>query len=1033
MDLPVALDGINPSEDPRCFAVGRLPPRATGWPCPDVAAARETSYATAPGLQWLNGLWRCCWAPRPEAAPLDWIDADIDDADWDSVPVPGVAETHGLGTPIYSNYAYPFRCDPPRVMGDPPAGFTSTIERNPTLSYRRRFTIDGTWSGRRIFLHFAGLRGALQVWVNGQVVGYAEGNHTPVEFEIGDVVRPGGNILAVRVWRYCAGSYLEDQDMWRVTGLHRDVVLWSAPATHVWDWHIACDLALDGSGADLAWQCALNGPPVAGHRVRLHLFRPDGSLAAPLSEAPVEALAAQGIVHIDRPMLWSHEHPRLYRAVVELLDAAGRTIDARGRDVGVRRIDLDASGLRLNGAPLKVQGVNRHEHHPERGPAVTGEDIATDLRMIRRANFNLVRTSHYPNDPRFYELCDRLGLLVMDEADVESHGLSYHKRELPGDRPEWRDACLDRMRRMVVRDRGHACVVMWSLGNEAGFGDAFPAMAAEARALDVERRPLHYADMNLVADMDSQTYPTVPWLHQHLAGQAVRKGEQGQTSHIHQHGPYPSGKPFLMNEYAHARGNALGNVQAYWETIRAHPSLIGGIVWNWCDLNLARSVGGRLVAARGGDFGDVPNDGDFCECGLVDAWRRPHPHLQEMAHVQQPMEAAAGTAPGMLRLINRQHSTDLAAYQLRWQLLDDGSPCAEGTLTIALSAGATAEVAVPGLAEACAMARGERVLHIAFHHRADVPWAPAGELAGSSEILLGGTYRRVAATVPRALQLDDRAGVLRLRDQHGQLVLGADGMLTDWMVEGVDLLGGPAALDCWRAPTSADRGWRMPTECAVWRTAGSMIKPQQRTVRCDADGLRITCTGELPEVGSRCVFDWLLRSSSDIELTVSLDACPAGVPVLPRFGTVWTLPAAFRHVAWYGRGPHESYSDRCASTALGLWRSTVESWSHAYPRPQENGNRCGVRWAELGDDDGHRLRISALGAAVNISAWPWTQTALEDATAPHELAHAGATILHIDHGQMGLGGDNTWGERPYVAHRLSEQVPRSFAVRMEVR
>jgi beta-galactosidase len=1023
MDLPAALDGVRPSEDPRCFGIGRLPPRASGWPCPDVASARHAAYATAPDLVWLDGAWRCHWAPRPEAAPTAWTGADCDDATWDTLPVPGVAETHGLGTPIYSNYVYPFRCDPPRVMGEPPAGFTSLVERNPTLSYRRHIHVDPSWQGRRIYLHFAGLRGALQVWVNGQVVGYAEGNHTPVEFDVSEVVQSGSNLLAVRVWRYSAGSYLEDQDMWRVTGLHRDVVLWSAPATHLWDWHLACQVDESNADATLTLDCSLAGVPAAGHRLRLHLFRPDGSSL--MQELPLTG----GVLRVHDPHLWSPEHPVLHRAVLELLDAQGRTVEARGRDLGIRRIDLDAGGLRLNGAPLKVQGINRHEHHAERGPAVTGEDMAADLLMIRRANFNLVRTSHYPNDPRFYELCDRLGLLVMDEADVESHGLSYHKRELPGDRPEWRGACLDRLRRMVVRDRGHACVVMWSLGNEAGFGDVFPAMRDLSRELDAEHRPVHYADMNLAADMDSQTYPTVPWLHQHLAGTALRKGEQGQTSHVHQHGPYPSGKPFLMNEYAHARGNALGNFQAYWDLMRAHPGLIGGVIWNWCDLNLARSDNGRLVAARGGDFGDTPNDGDFCECGLVDAWRRPHPHFAEVVRVQQPMEAEVGSAPDRIRLVNRHHSTDLAAFLVRWRLLDDGRPSAEGSLpATVVQAGGSQDVVVPGLADACAAARGERVLRVSFHHRIPVAWAPAGEEAGWSEIRLGGAWRPSPVPPAEALRVEERDGVLHLHGAGGSLTIGADGLLAGWELDGRAMLAGPTALNCWRAPTSGDRGWGM-TRNPLWREAGRSPRPLQRSVVRAADGLHITSLIELPGVATRCRYDWLIRHVGDIELTVAMDACPAGVPELPRFGTSWRLPAAFRQVAWYGRGPGDSYSDRCAAAGLGIWRSTVEGWSYAYPRPQENGNRSAVRWLELADGS-RRLRIEAMQGELNVSAWPWTQEALEAATTPQALCPAGATILNLDHLQMGLGGDNTWGERPYIEHRPSAQVARSYTFRL---
>lgn len=1022
------LDGIHPSEDPRRFEERRLPPRASGWPCPDIATARTVAYAATPGVSWLGGAWRCRWAPRPEAAPTAWTGDAAADADWEVLPVPGVAELHGLGTPIYSNYTYPFRCDPPRVMGEPPAGFTSAVERNPTLSYRRRFGADPAWAGRRVYLHFAGVRGALQAWVNGIMVGYAEGNHVPAEFDITGAVRhDGGNVLAVRVWRYSAGAYLEDQDMWRLTGLHRDVAIWSAPATHIWDWHLACDLAADGDAA-LTLSCSLAGAPAAGHRLRLRIFAPDGSEAA-AGDMPLDG----GSVRLASPPLWSPDRPQLHRAVLELLDAQGVAVDVRGRDLGIRRVELSADGLRLNGVPLKIQGINRHEHHAERGPALTPEDMSADLLAIKRAHFNLVRTSHYPNDPRFYELCDRLGLLAMDEADVESHGLSYHKRELPGDRPEWREACLDRMRRMVVRDRGHACVAMWSLGNEAGFGDVFPDMRALARSLDPELRPVHYADMNLAADMDSQTYPTVPWLRLHLHGKAVRKGEQGQTSHVHQHGPYPSGKPFLMNEYAHARGNAVGNFQAYWELIRAEPRLIGGVIWSWADLSLALPDGDRVLPARGGDFGDAPNDGDYCECGLVDAWGRPHPHLAEVVRVQQPFDASAGSAPDRIRLFNRHHAIDLSAYDVRWSLLDDGRPCADGCLPVLTAApGTKVDVAVPGLAAALSAARGERVLRVAFHRRQAAAWAPAGAEAGWSEIALGGAWTPAAPVAAADLACDELPEGLRVRGPRGWLLLGGDGMPATWQVDGEPLLAAPAALNTWRAPTSGDRGWGMPRLCAPWRTAGRLARLRRRSLAREDGVLRVDCELELPGIPAACRLRWILRDVSELELHLELDACPAGAPELPRLGTAWTLPAAFRRVAWYGRGPGESYRDRQAAAGLGQWRADVASWSYAHLRPQENGNRTGVRWLEL-TDGRRRLRASALADPIDASAWPWTQDALEAAPTRTALQPCGATVLNLDHGQMGLGGDNTWGERPYAEHRLPADIARRYAFRIGVR
>lgn len=1006
---PTALDGTFPSQDPQCFAIGRLPPRAAPWSCPDHARARTASYADTPGLIRLGGSWRVQWAARPEDAPRGFWSPGFDDAGWRTLPVPGIAEVHGLGTPIYTNYVYPFRCDPPFVMGEPPAGWTAAVERNPTLSYRRAFTVPAPRQGRRVYIHLAGARGAMQVWVNGLMAGYSEGNHTPAEFDITALVRPGRNLLAVRLWRYCAGSYLEDQDMWRLTGLHREVVVWSAPEGHLWDWHV-----VQRHGADGDVGLSLEATVAPDQRTRLSIYRPDGSLAG-------QSDGGAAIV-LSSPALWSHERPVLHRAVIDLLDADGRTIESRGRDLGLRRIHLDGAGFHLNGRMLKLQGVNRHEHHADRGPAITAEDMARDLAAIRAGNFNLIRTSHYPNDPMFYELCDRQGMLLMDEADVESHGLSYHRRELPGDRPEWRAACLDRLRRMVMRDRGHACVAAWSLGNEAGYGDVFPAMADEARRLDTERRPIQYADMNLAADMDSQTYPTVPWLRQHLAGTAVRKGEQGQTSHAAQHGPYPSGKPFFMNEYAHARGNSLGNVAAYWELIRAERQLIGGCVWNWHDLDLTRVADGRRVPARGGDFGDTPNDGDFAQCGLVDGWGRPHPHLAEIVHVQRPVAAGPGRSADAIRLVNRHHDLDLSGYTIAWTLLDDGEPVAEGCCQApACAPGSDTAWTVPGLADALPAATGERVLRLGF--RRD------GRDAGWDEVRLGGIWSAAEPAPAEAPSVAVADGQVVITDRQGRCVLDARGRLASWIVDGEELLAGPMHLDCWRPPTSADRGWGMPRICALWRRAGQDARLVERSVA----GLRIDDALELAGVGTRCRLTWTIRSATCLDLHIDFAAAPDGVPPIPRLGTTWPLRPGLQRVAWYGLGPGESYRDRLASAGLGRWTSTVDAMGHANPRPQETGNRMGVRWAELSADRGpRRMRIESLADPIDMTALPWSQEALESTEAAHRLTPDGSTWLRLDHGQMGLGGDCTWGERPYAEHLLPAQQVRTWTARISV-
>lgn len=1016
-----------PSQDPECFAINRLPPRADGWPCPDRAAALVASYGEAPGLVRLDGRWRCHWVPDPAQAPEGFAAEGYDDAVWEELPVPGMLELQGHGTPIYSNYVYPFAAQPPQVLAPAPAGWTAAREPDPTASYRRTFAVPAEWSGRRVFLHLGGVRSAVQVWVNGRWIGYSEDSNLPAEFDITDAVRPGANLLALRVWKWCAGSWLEDQDMWRLTGIHRDVIVWSAPPVHLWDWQARAEWRPGEAEARIHLAAEVRGA-AAGHALRVSLHRPEGGEMASANLAVVDGAAA-GTLALRDPQPWSHEDPRLYRVVAELLDSAGRVVEARGRDLGIRHVALGPDGFRLNGVAMKLIGVNRHEHDAESGPVLTPASMRADVFAIRRAHFNLIRTSHYPCDPRFYELCDRIGILVMDEANVESHGLSYHKRELPGDRPEWRAASLARVARMVVRDRGHPCVVSWSLGNEAGFGDAFPAMLAEVRRLDPEQRPVQYADMNLAADMDSQTYPTVAWIRQHLAGRAVRKGEQGQVSHVHQHGPYPSAKPFFMNEYAHARGNALGNFADYWELIRAEPRLIGGCVWMWQDLSLMRTVDGRRVLARGGDFGDAPNDGDFCECGLVDVHRRPHPHFHEAVQVQQPLVASPGPAPGRIAVASRFAFLDLAALRADWRLLDDGREIAHGTQALVGAPGAVADLALAGLAEAMAAAGGERVLHLDYVLQRDLPWAAAGERIGGDIVELGGTWHPPAVARSAGLLATDDGATLACGDGSDRIVFAADGWPASWTVGGRELLRSPMRLNCWRAPTSGDRGWKMPERLAAWRRAGPTARLAQRSCISGPEGVHLRLVYGLADLGTTCTVSWLVRSGRCLEADLVLAACPAEAPELPRFGLSLGLDPGLHRIAWYGRGPHESYQDRRACAGLGRWEADVDAWAHLMPRPQETCNRSAVRWAEL-RGGGAGLRIDALAGELGLSAWPWTQDDLEATTEAWRMPRREAITLNLDGAQMGLGCDNTWGERPYPSYRLAAQVDRRYALRM---
>ena len=590
--LAVAAASLAATVPPEIEDVGvnsrhRLPARGATWPAPDAAAARTSSYEASPWVRSLTGAWKFHWAPDPGSRPEGFHQPAFDVSAWRDIPVPSTWERQGYGVPLYVNHVYPFRIDPPRVMGEPPPEYTTYKQRNPVGSYRRSFEIPADWNGRRLILHFAGVSSAFFVWVNGRPVGYSEDSRLPAEFDVTTALRPGSNDLAVEVYKYCDGSYLEDQDFWRLSGIFRDVFVRAVPEVTLWDVYAQplLDEALARASLRLhATAASFADTARSGLSVAMTLLDPAGKPAGRRTEVPLGDVAPgfggeHTLLTVDygAVKLWNPEQPHVYTALVELRQG-GRTIEAHALPVGFRRLELDGVRLLLNGRELKIRGVNRHEFDPDQGYTVPAHRHAEDVRLMKQAGINFVRNAHYPADPRWYALTSAWGLPVLDEANVESHGLSYLKRVLPGDDPGWTAACVERMRRMVIRDRQYPSVLMWSLGNEAGWGSAFLAMREAARAADPEGRVVQYADMNRAADLDSQTYPTAAWLVDHVAGKATRKGERGEEMRAEQHGPYPSGRAFLMNEYAHAMGNAVGNFRKYWDVIDAHPMLVGGFI-----------------------------------------------------------------------------------------------------------------------------------------------------------------------------------------------------------------------------------------------------------------------------------------------------------------------------------------------------------------------------------------------------------------------------------------------------------------------
>ncbi len=756
----------------------------------------------------LNGRWKFHWSPRPEQRPLKFYEQHFETRDWAEIPVPSTWEREGHGTPLYVNIKYPFHVDPPRVMGEPDESFTSFRERNPVGSYVREFELPETWKGQRIILHFGGVRSAMFVWINGQKVGYSQGSRLPAEFDVTEFVGSGVNRLAVEVYKFSDASYIEDQDFWRLSGIYRDVFLVAMPADGLWDVYAQPEVDLaTGIGR------------VKLHTTPMPAASPNGAKPevefSLLDHQGNEVAAGADSVEVNDVELWYPERPVLYTALVKVL-SKGKVRQVFRLPVGFRKLEVAGKELLLNGKPLKIRGVNRHEFDPDTGYVMTTELMRRDLELMKQANINFVRTSHYPNDPRWYSLCDQIGMLVMDEANVESHGLSYHKRVLPGDQPDWSAAVVERMQRMVVRDRQHPSVVMWSLGNEAGYGTSFLAMSDVCRSTDPEHRLIQYADMNLAGDVDSQTYPNISWLKQHVQGKAVRKGERGKTSSVEQHGEYPSGRPFVMNEYAHAMGNSIGNFADYWDLIYSEPILSGGFIWDWVDQALYRD---RTDPTRGfvygGDFGDVPKDGNFCVNGVIGADRVPHPHYFEVQKVYQPVHFdGAKITDGILRLTNRYQALDLSECRLHYEVRSEGELVEQGQLpSLVVPPGETKEIDVSNvaaLAETSARTKQEVMITFKLKLIEDATWAKAGHVVAWEQI----SWPHKDSTRPALPTGDVTAeqtadGITAKGDGFSLRISSRTGLPDSFVIDGQELLVQPMRWNFWRALTDNDEGWKV--------------------------------------------------------------------------------------------------------------------------------------------------------------------------------------------------------------------------------
>ena len=1009
-------------QDANIIGINKLPPRTAIWPAPSAQEAQNTNYEHSVWVKSLNGKWDFFWSPDPQSRPVNFYKPEFNRNDWKKIEVPSIIERQGYGTPLYVNSTYPFKVNPPFIMDEPNHKYTTFKQRNPVGSFCRTFLLPEEWGNdKEIILHLAGAGPAAFIWINGEKVGYTQDPRLPAEFSINKYLKKGENLLAIEVYKYCDGSYLEDQDFWRLSGIFRDVFIRAVPKISLWDIYAQPELDLSSHKGKIN----LHYTPAnftekrdSDYKINISVFSPLGKKLVNKNFKIKDFAPGFGkesklpAIELDTVQLWYDESPIQYKVLVEL-SKKGKTIEAYKLPVAFRKIEVDGNKILLNGKKFKIRGVNRHEFSPDQGWVISKEEMIKDLELMKRGNINFIRNAHYPNDPRWYELCDQYGIMIMDEPNIESHGLSYLRKVLPADLPEWSKACIDRMQRMVIRDRQYPCVTMWSLVNEAGYGNAFVEMRKITHRYDPELRLIQYADMNRVADIDSQTYPTADWLRQHLKGKAVRKGERGESTSIEQHGKYPSGKPFLLSEYAHAQGNSLGDLIDYWELIYKHDMLIGGFIWDWVDQALWKDPSNPSAGyLYGGDFGDFPNDKNGCIDGLISADRIPHPHYYEMQKVYQPVAfRLIDNQPLTIDVTNRLLTTDLNKYDFKYQIQENGKITSEGILPeISVSPCSSRKITLPDHIRYDL--KKENFLKISMQLREPEIWAKEGFTVAWEQFKLNDIKPSITLAMPKASNpaiLYESDTLYTIKGDFFEVKFNRkNGMLSSYSINNKELIKVPVRFNFRRALTDNDRGWKVGEKRKIWQDAGLCYTVQQfQIISSDKDKTVIKGEYTFTDSKATATIEHSIFANGTIKIDYNI-SIPQDLPNIPRIGLQFEIEKELQNIDWYGRGPHENYIDRESGAAIGIYRTTLNQWTTPYVRPQENSNRGGIRWLRFSQGT-HQLQFSAVGEPFCASAWPYTISTLEQTTHDFELKMHNNIIVDIDCNQMGVGGDCSWG------------------------
>ncbi|MER2491753.1 glycoside hydrolase family 2 TIM barrel-domain containing protein [Catenovulum sediminis] len=1024
-------------ENPEIFAQNKLPASATFYAYESATLAEQQRREASNYFTSLNGEWSFNFVKKPADRPVDFYQTDFDYSNWGSIKVPGNWELQGHGIPHYVNIDYVFPANQPFIPH----------EYNPVGSYIKTLTVPQSWQGKRVVLHFGAVNSAMYLWVNGQKVGYSQGSKLPAEFDITEHVKTGNNKIAIEVYRWSDGSYLEDQDAWSLSGIDREVYAYATPKTHIRDYTVTADLDDDFENGvfNLALEINSNEQQSRSNdaNVSVTVSIKDGNALLLNKSASAQVNGQQiinlaGIIKDVQP--WSAETPKLYDLTIEA-DMNGETQVIKQK-IGFRHIEMQHGQFLVNGKAITIRGVNRHEHDPKSGKALSLESMIADIKLMKQLNVNAVRTSHYPNDERFYALADQYGLYVLDEANIESHEYmqigngqgnnneEFQRKTFLGYQPEWQAAHIDRVTRMVERDKNHPSIIMWSLGNEAGLGTAFEK-AAEWIKTNEPTRPVTYGGWGTVDGHSALDYVDVYTPMYDFMWEM----KDWALSHPKQ--------PMIQAEYAHAMGNSLGNLQEYWDLIYAYPQLQGGFIWDWVDQTLFKTNDkGQQIMAYGGDFGESPRaDSDnFLANGVIQSDRTLNPHAWELKKVYQPIYFKAVDLDNLTFVLENHHNfTNASEYDYDWILAKNGQPVKQGQLTNIQAEAGKKQIFSPDFNQSIITSDAE--YHITIRAKAksgQIAFVETGDVVAWEQFALTepifSKVNNTSQNTPQntAQNISENTALKLAHAEHSLDVHGhgfavsfdkQSGQLASYQLQGNQLIQQGLKPNLWRVPTDNDVGANLQGKLKVWKQASG----QQTLVSIDSaqtphGHIEITTKQQLGDNDALFVTRYQINSHGEINIDADFYPQKWRMPMLPKVGMNIILNGDYKNIEWFGRGPHENYIDRNTSAAVAVYKSHVDEQYHDYSRPQETGNKTDVRWFRLSNNQGQGIEISG-HQLLSMSALPMLNSDLEhDRKNVHlhgaEVEFKDLVNLNIDYKQMGVGGDNSWGALAQDAYQI---------------